>query len=339
MQNFIPFIPLKILNNGHVQSIAGNFFNLSFPITSEISFVTLPDGDQLAMEINTAAQWREGDPIITMLHGLCGSSGSSYLIRIAKKFLKKGYKVIRMNMRNCGPSEGLCRQIYHSGCSQDMETILRLLKKDHPTSKMVTIGFSLGGNVLLKLAGELKGEGPQLMDQLISICPPIDLVSSVKRFQLKENRIYEKYFLQHLMPAVLKLHEKFPELPKVKFPKEMTMLKFDQHYVVPRLGLKDTDEYYEVASAKNYIPHIQIPTKILHALDDPIVDGEAIDQILLPPNVQSFKTTSGGHNAWLGSPFSPHGFRMLDRVILDWSEEYLNPQIAQLSIKVNGNNT
>lgn len=320
MENLIPFIPLKLFDNPHVQSVLGNLVHLPFPDGSRVEHFVLPDGDQLAFEISIPDKW-DGKRLVLMIHGLCGSSRSPYMVRIGRKLVKRGFKVVRMNLRTCGVGAGLSRNIYHAGCSDDIAALLRELKRVHPETFISVVGFSLGGNILLKLMGELNKSASQWVDLAIAICPPLDISSSANRLDAKENRLYQFYFYQLLTQSIKRLHRQFPDLPPPKFPDYPSLRALDEIYVVPRLGFKDLSTYYRDSSSLHYLPSIEVHTKILHALDDPIVDPSLLDPSFSNPHLSFYKTLSGGHNAWLGSFSSAHGFWMLDHLILKWHEE------------------
>ena len=156
--------------------------------------VTLPDGDCLAVLENRPAGWRPGDRIVVLVHGLVGSSASKDLVRLCRKLVRLGHLVMRVNLRNCGPGFGLARRLYHSGRSDDTRTVLHWLAQRFPESPVTQIGFSLGGNITLKMAGE-DGDAPTgRLDSLVAISAPIDLAACAARLEQPENRFFDRYF-------------------------------------------------------------------------------------------------------------------------------------------------
>ena len=172
------FVPFPLLRGPHAQTIAAAKLALwrrRPPAESRV--VALPDGDRIALEVSTPRQWRPDDPSVLLLHGLCGCHDSPYMTRVALKLWRRGVRAIRMNMRGCGSGVGLARMPYHSGRSADVEAVLEDLRAAWPHSALTLVGFSLGGNVMLKLAGELGKRAGELAEQVIAVCPPADLAS------------------------------------------------------------------------------------------------------------------------------------------------------------------
>jgi len=296
-------------------------FSFLFDPPSEQKVVLLPDGDRVSLEITTPKGWKETDPTVLMVHGLCGSHKSPYLIRMVKRLEPLGIRSVRYNMRGCGSGRGLSKQIYHSGRSEDVFEAIKALKKEQPESPIILIGFSLGGNIVLKLAGELNDIATPFIDKVIAVSPPVDLYSSVLLIGDPINAIYEKYFYRLLRADVHYRHRKFRDLPRVKLPRNLKIYEFDQIYTAPVCGFQSADDYYNKCSSIHLIGDIVIPCKILLAEDDPIVSSASLDGHILPANVSLFKTKKGGHMGYLASPKGGKGFYWLDSILLDWITE------------------
>lgn len=317
MEN-IDFTPFPIISGCHTQTILGSCLNFHRHPVSETRLVELPDGDKVALEISTPSDWKGTNPTVLMVHGLCGSHRSTYLIRMTHKLMAKGWRVVRYNMRGCGTGKGHAREIYHSGRSDDLYEAIKSIKEEEPESDITLIGFSLGGNVSLKLAGELSIHAPKLLKQIIAVSPPTHLHSSVKRLDTEVNKFYQRYFLKHLKEDMFDRHKRFPEIKMPDLPKTMSFYEFDELYIAPQSGFKSAIDYYTKCSSFPLIPHITIPCKILFAKDDPIVDSTSLDDTLLPGNVKVFVTDHGGHMGFLGSPRSDGGFHWMDAMLLRW---------------------
>ncbi|MBI5274669.1 MAG: alpha/beta fold hydrolase [Chlamydiales bacterium] len=314
------FKPFPLLSGVHLQTVFGSLFNLHPTPPSETKYIKLEDSDKIAVEVTTPKHWKETDPTVVLVHGLCGSDKSFYLIRMANKLYKKDIRAIRVNLRGCGSGKGLSRSIYHCGSSDDVMVVLSYLKETTPASPVSLIGFSLGGNIVLKLAGEL-GEGAGgYVRQVIAVSPPINLVSSMRLLCNPKNRLYERYFLRHLLDAVYDLQQRFPDLPRVYLPQNLTVFDFDELYVAPRLGYTSAFEYYKECSSIDKIQYIKVPCIILLSEDDPIVDPNDIDTVQLPDNVDVYKTDKGGHMGYIGLPGKD--FRWLDSLLLSWIRFY-----------------
>ncbi len=290
MQTNIHFRAFPGLANPHVQTLLGALLGRGAkePLSNQ-KRISLPDGDQLSLEITAPKGWKR---TVVLVHGLCGSHRSPYMVRMVKRLEAFGIRSVRMNLRGCGSGKGLAKQIYHSGRSEDVLAVLKALKEDHPDSPITLIGYSLGANIVLKLAGELGDEGENYLNKVIAISPPADLHSSVQLFAKPENGIYEQRFSKELLTHALELDE------TLNIPKKLSVIEFDHLFTAPRAGFANALDYY--------------------AKDDPLVSHSTLDSVEIPFNVQIFKTQRGGHLGFLGNPFCKGGFRWLDSQIIDW---------------------
>ena len=321
MQYFLDFKPL--IKSAYFQTVVSTALDLERELPAKTHYVLLPDHDLLAMEISTPLAWKETDPTIILVHGLCGSHKSPYMKRISRKCLKKGIQSVRINLRGCGSGEGLSRGIYHSGCSHDIHQAIKDLKRLFPRSPFILGGFSLGANVVLKLAGELGSNASKYLTAVFAISPPVNLLSSARLFMDPRNHIYTKYFMRSLLNYVNVIHNRFGDLPPHNLPEDITLHEFDELYIAPRANFASALDYYDQCSSKKFVKDIQVPTKILFAKDDPIISHGELDYIDLPSHVDVYKTTYGGHIGYMGLNIFRE-FRWLDRVVLDWINAYLN---------------
>ncbi len=320
----LPFEPMPFLTDPHHQTIVNAFFTFPNEPISVCRKVQLADGDQLAFEVTTPKNWKETDLTVLLVHGLCGSHQSSNLVRMAKKLESLGVRAVRFNMRGCGSGRGLAKHIYHSGRSDDLFEVLKVLKKEHPESPVILIGFSLGGNITLKLVGELNSLGPQFLHAAIAVSPPVDLYSSIQMLGEPCNEMYEKYFYKLLREEVHWRHKKFSDLPPVRLPKKLKLYEFDQLYVAPSSGFSDVMDYYNRCSSMHVVEDIGVPCKILFSYDDPIVSHARLDHFNLPSHIQIYKTKLGGHMGYVGDPRHEKGTYWLDSILLDWIKELTN---------------
>lgn len=322
MSNEIPFEPFPFLDTPNKQTILGSAFNFFLGPISVQKLVNLPDGDKISLEITTPKDWKPTDLTVFMVHGLCGSHKSTYLVRITKRLESLGIRAVRFNMRGCGSGRGLAKSSYHSGRTEDIFHAIQSVKKDHPESPIVLIGFSLGGNMVLKLAGELGSTAEPYLKGVIGVSPPVELYSSVQMLGQPQNSFYEKYFYRLLRSDVHYRHKKFRDLPSIQLPRDLKLYEFDQIYTAPIHGFKNAMDYYDKCSSSHIITDIEVPTKILLSEDDPIVSPHSLDRYHLPSNVTVFKTKKGGHMGYLGNPNSEKGFYWLDSVLMDWIVEF-----------------
>lgn len=315
MAHELPFNPFPLLGSPHSQTIVSSLLGAWSPEPPSMQkLIALPDGDQLSLEMTTPEKWLPTDPTVVLLHGLCGSHRSSYLVRMAKRLKSMGIRAVRVNMRGCGSGRGLAKHFYHSGRSEDVLEVLKVLKNEHNKSQVTLVGYSLGANIALKLSGELKGDGPALLHQVIAVSPPADLHLCVQMFDKPENAIYERHFFKALRAHVRDLlKENAPALPN-----NLKVIEFDDLMTAPRSGFASALDYYAKCSSASFVPHIRLPCKILFAEDDPFISHSTLDELAIPTNVQIFKTKKGGHLGYLGSPLHKKGVRWLDSLLIEW---------------------
>lgn len=314
----LPFDPFPFLEDPHQQTIISSMMNILIEPLSECKIIPLRDGDKIAVEVTTPENWKKTDITAVMVHGLCGSHQSPYLIRMTKRMESKGMRVARINLRGCGSGRGLAKHMYHAGRSEDLFEAIKHLKSETPESPFILIGFSLGGALTIKLAGELNVLAKEFLQEMIAVSPPLDLYSSVVMIGKPQNSVYENYFIRFLRDEVHYRHRKFRDLPRVRLPPNLKMYEFDQIYTAPHYGFKDAHDYYNKCSSVYLVPDISIPCKILLSKDDPIVSADTLDQMDLPQNIEIFKTTKGGHMGYLGNPNGEKGLYWLDSVLMSW---------------------
>lgn len=318
----IPFTPLPLLGNNHAQTIVGSFgFPLQDP-PSTIKVLTLDDGDQLHCPIFTPSKRKLHKGIVLLLHGLGGSHGSHYMRRITSKLYQLGYTVICMNRRGCGPGIGYSRRLPHGGLTQDVISLLTLIRSQYPKEPIQIIGFSIGGNLLLKLLGELGSQADLYINRGIAVSPLVDLKDATKMLGLPSMRLYEKYYVDGLLRLVEAAEKAFPELEQTIFPSRCSIQEYDERYTAPKWGYRDADEYYRVNSANQFIPNIQTSCEILHAKDDPFIRFETIESVNVPPCVNVWASEKGGHMGFLGYTKQRYDYRWMDEQIVNWVEDY-----------------
>ena len=189
------FRPLPPFTAGWAQTIAAVYWpQLPAPQPTARHVVPLEDGDSLAVLENCPAGWRPGDRIVVLVHGLVGPAARKARC-VHPQLLRRGHCVMRVNLRNCGPGFGLARRLYHSGRSGDTRAVLCWLAKRFPESPVTQIGFSLGGNITLKMAGE-DGDSPSgRLDSIVAVSAPVDLAACAARLERPENHFFDRYFV------------------------------------------------------------------------------------------------------------------------------------------------
>ena len=308
-----------ILANPHLLTIAGNFWPRKI---DEIRFP--PFRKKYRIDDKTAVVAIEHQPRgrargqLILLHGLEGSADAGYLASFAQEALARGFGVHRLNMRTCGGTEDSCETMYHSGLTTDTLAVVKDLV-DRNIGPVFPVGFSLGGNVVLKLAGELGDT--QLIAGVVAISTPIDLAWSVRAIDKPSNILYVRRFLDRLRSRVRRKSRISPGLYSEKGLAEVkTIWEFDDRFTAPLFGFGTAANYYATQSAVNFLPAIRVPTLLITAKDDPLVPFEMYQQSVFETNraLQLVATEHGGHLGFL-SRGKPRFW--VDKFALDWIEK------------------
>ena len=204
------FSPFPFARSGLLQTIYGTMWPyLKAPKADAVHAVTLADGSAVVVLENRPAHWRAGKRIVLLVHGLSGTSQSNYMQRMARRLYHQGHMVLRMNLRNCGEGFGMSKSSYHAGVSDDARAVLHWIGRTFPGSPVTQVGFSLGGNISLKMAGEDGSRPTGPLDSVVAVSAPVDLKAAVHRLGAKENKFLHAIFLKFLQADVERLHKKF----------------------------------------------------------------------------------------------------------------------------------
>ena len=293
------------MGGGHVQTIA------SFLLPRKIQ---LPAPQERLVEVDPGIKircwcyWqdqslrREALTLI-VVHGLEGSSDSQYMLGVARNGLAAGMNVVLMNQRNCGGMDACAPTLYNSSLSGDVAAVVRSVLENDRVSRFALIGFSMGGNLVLKLAGEWGSDGPPQFRAVAAVCPAIDLAASADALHEPRNRIYEYYFLLQLFRRLRAKARLFPGKFDVSRLRGISSLRmFDDRITAYYCGFAGADDYYARAAAANVVDRIAVPTLIIHAANDPFIrmQPETLRRIAENPNITYVETKDGGHCAFLG---------------------------------------
>jgi predicted alpha/beta-fold hydrolase len=266
--------------------------------------------------------WQDGHGIVLLVHGLGGCHRSGYMLRLGRRFVKHGLRVLRMDLRGVGAGAMLARKTYHGGRSDDLRAVALDIHHENPASPVVLVGMSLGGNLVLKLAGEAGANALPGLHAVAAVAPPIDL--SLCSVMLARLPFYDNYFARQLVKQV-RLHQRhFPDLVLPRFPRRPTMRQFDELCTAPRWGFADAADYYCRASALPVLVNLRVPAFVLTARDDPFIAVEPFESLSLRPNVEVHIARHGGHLGFLGSD-GAGGFRWGERQVADWVLRRLCP--------------
>ena len=300
------FIPHPALRNGHLMTIAANFWGRRHPrLPAAIPrlFQTEP-GTQVRGNCHFQEKPRE-HPTLVLLHGLEGSSDSSYMLGAAEKAWLAGFNVVRLNQRNCGGTETLTESLYHSGLSGDIRAvILELIARDG-LPEIFAAGFSMGGNLVLKMAGEFADATPAEVAGFAAVAPSADLAACAAVLESAQNFLYERHFVMRLKRRMRHKAGLFPERYGNGVLSNLTRVssvrEFDDWITAPFCGFRDAADYYAQSSALRVAGAIARPTLILAAKDDPVVPFAIFENPTLAenPNISLVVTRRGGHCAFI----------------------------------------
>ena len=316
------FAPRKFLRNGHLQTLAGNFLprKAVLPTPEDELIVVDPahEGTPPSRVLcHTHWQPEAGRDTVLLLHGLEGSSDSQYVRGNAARFYAAGWNVVRMNMRNCGGTEHECPTLYHSGLSGDVLAVLRHYQQTRGAERWSMVGYSMGGNLVLKLAGELAEDAAPLLCAVAGVSPVVDLAPSSDALHEPANRIYEWKFLRGLVQRYAYKCTLFPQIFDPSRSRGVRSLReFDDRVMSPYCGFTGAVDYYHRAASARVVDRIAVPTLVLHALDDPFIRmlPETRATLLANPYVHLIETEHGGHCAFLAPATGYDGY---------WAEKLL----------------
>jgi uncharacterized protein len=302
----VPFVPRRWFANGHVQTIVGNFLPrpaFRLESTSEIVEVDPSDGSRVLCHCNWQPEKERAHRLtVVLVHGLEGSSDSRYIRGLAARAWESGCNVVRMNMRNCGDTEKLTPTLYNSSLSGDVGAVVEHFVRVYELERVALVGYSMGGNLVLKLAGEWGAKAP--LCAVAGVCPAIDLAAGSDALHERVNRVYEWRFLRGLMARFRRKAALFPAIYSTNGIGPVRSLReFDDKIVARYCGFRDADDYYYRAASARVINSIAVPTLILQALDDPFIRllPETRASLLAHREITLIETSHGGHCAYLSA--------------------------------------
>jgi predicted alpha/beta-fold hydrolase len=300
------FTPRPGLKNGHLMTIYAwakprRFDRL--PARENRFFDTEPDARVLAH-----CYWqadRRQHPLLLALHGLEGSSEAHYMRGIASKSFARGFNVILLNQRNCGGTEALCAGLYHSGLTADAAHVIAEVTRADGIDRIVVAGYSLGGNLALKLAGDYGGAAPAQLRGVCAISPIIEIGPCVDALERRSNIVYQLNFVRGLRARMRRKALTHPDrFDLTRLGEVWTVRKFDDMFTAPAFGFHGASDYYYRASAMRVIDRISVPALIITAEDDPFVPvAPFLDpKVAANPHITLRITKHGGHCGFVAQP-------------------------------------
>jgi predicted alpha/beta-fold hydrolase len=299
-----PFRPHPLLRNGHTQTLAG----WAWPRRLRDH----PDETRLfevepGVRLLARCRWhddRTARATLVLVHGLGGSADAPYVRGAARLAYETGANVVRLNQRNCGGTEHLTPTLYHSGMSGDLAAVVRELVGRDGLYRILVAGFSMGGNLALKMAGEMGEEASTALMGVCAVSPALDLSETTRNLELPQNRLYQRSFVRGLRRLVERKKELYPGLYDIqKLDRLRTVRDFDELYTAPHGGFAGAEDYYARASAIRFVPRVRVPTLVIHAQDDPLVPFGPLPrpEVSGNPSVVTAAPPRGGHVAFVSA--------------------------------------
>jgi predicted alpha/beta-fold hydrolase len=320
------FEPHAWLRTGHLQTMAAAFLRRKFALPPARERLFRVDDET---QLKGVCHWQPGKrtdaPVIVIVHGLEGSCDSNYAIGIADKAYQRGFHAVRMNQRNCGGTELLTPTLYNSGMSGDYRAILMELIEKDGCEQVFFAGYSMGGNLVTKMAGEFGGSAPRQLRGVAVVCPALNLSACADALEKPENYLYQRHFVKGLLQRYRRKAELFPKkYSKNGFGRVRTVRGFDDKITAPAFGYKDAKEYYEAAGAKRVIGQVRVPTLMMTAQDDPFVPYDAFLEARVAENplVKFVAPKQGGHCGFISKWEGAERF---------WAEERIAEFCASLA--------
>lgn len=312
-----------------MQTIFGNFLRRTdlLPPGERRRFLIDEHQPGAQVEVECVCHWqadRHTAMTVIVVHGLEGSVDSQYVIGTGSKAWASGMNVVRMNMRNCGNTESLTPTLYHSGLSADVAAVAEELIAEDDLQRISIVGFSMGGNLALKLAGEWSDHAPAQVKAFATVSPAMDLAASADALHSWRNWLYEQRFLRGLRRRFARKAALFPERYDLSHLTRFASIReFDDKITARYEGFAGADDYYERASAARIADRIRVPTLIIHSNDDPFIRllPNTRAKLLNNPAIQLVETERGGHCAFLAEPNGYDG-RWAERTVVSFLSEF-----------------
>jgi len=307
------------LSNRHIQTLYASLFRKNIELDFEIERFELSDGDFLDCYWLDKPKVEEKKPIVVLFHGLAGSYKSPYIQGAMKELSKAGFASVIMHFRGCSGVENRLARAYHSGETQDAKEWIKHLQKNFLNSTLFAIGYSIGGNMLLKLLGEMQEDSP--FKSAISVSAPLQLDICADTMDKGFSKFYQKHLLKSLNTSLEEKYKKHDMNSLLSLKKEdvknlKTFWEFDDSYTAPIHGFHSAKDYYTRCSAKQFLASIKTPTLIIHASDDPFMTPEMLpndDEISSFVELEIYP--NGGHVGFISGNLCKPCYWLDDRVV------------------------
>lgn len=313
------FEPHPLLRNGHAMTMASAFARRHFTLAPAEDRLFAVDSDS---KILGRCHWQAGKrsdvPVIVIVHGLEGSSESNYALGIAEKAVAAGLHAMRLNQRNCGGTESLTPTLYNSGMSADYRAVFEELAYQDGFEQIFFAGYSMGGNLVTKLAGEFGAAVPKALRGVCAVCPAMDLGACADALDRAENYFYQRHFVTGLMARYARKAKLFPQrYPANGLGSVRSVREFDDKITAPHFGYRDAQEYYEAVGAKKLVSEVRVPMLMITAQDDPFVPYESFLRARVEANksIHFLAPQHGGHCGFISNKKGPDRFWAERRIV------------------------
>lgn len=309
-----------LCSNGHVQTVIPTLFRKVLGVEYRRERIDTPDGDFLDLDWSRVGAKR----LAIVLHGLEGDSGRPYMMGMVKGLNRSGWDALALNFRGCSGEPNRKLRMYHSGETEDLQTVIQHVETLGKYSELALVGFSLGGNAILKYLGQEGAGAPGLIKAAVTISVPCDLKACSVRLAETTNSPYKRRFLRMLRRKMEAKSLIAPDKISVAgYDKIKTLEEFDDRYTAPLHGFKDADDYYRRSSSKQFLMGIAIPTLLINAADDPFLSTSCYptEEAKMNPNLFLEIPKHGGHV----------GFMSLNHDGEYWSETRATSFLGQYS--------
>ena len=318
------FTPAWWLPGGHLQTLWNPFFRRSRPLDRRRERLWLADGDFI--DLDWHGPHDPTAPLVLILHGLTGSSSSHYVLGLQGRLAAQGQASVAINWRGCSGEPNLLPRAYHSGASDDLAEVIAHLQATRPMAPLQAVGYSLGGNVLLKYLGETGNATP--LRRAVAVSVPFRLDQCADRIGIGFSRVYQAHFMREMVAYVKDKQQLFTRqgaaehLAALQRLGPLTGLRtfwdFDGRITAPLHGYSDASDYYRRASSRYFLPDIRIPTLLIQAEDDPFVFRHSVPEAAeLSATTTLELHSSGGHVGFVeGPPTRPRYY--LERRVPQW---------------------
>jgi len=323
----LAYRPHPLLRSGHLQTLMLGFSYGDRPphCATEIR-IRLDEGESLVVHEEHGGPLHDAAPTAILIHGLGGNHRSPYLQRIAQQLRLAGIRTWRVDLRGSGAGLSLAWRPAHAGSSSDLAAVVREAHDRYPKSTVRLAGFSLGGNVLLKMLGESAAGGPlcnrldvNRIEFALAVAPPVNLHDCANNMDRYSRRVYTRYYLKVLDKQVELRRDLWPAWQAIqREPKVKTIRQFDARYTAPLGGFRDTNHYYDVSSADQWLKYVVTPTTILLDRHDPVVTPHSIERAHIDSKfIRMEHTSHGGHLGYLGIDDRGKTMRWMDHYVIN----------------------